>query len=240
MIPSMLRYPGETAENAIDAQEQVKLVKRGSNSDQVALTTAATDVPIGVIGSSRSAGQEIQVLGDGFYQVIADGAVSQGDRLVPSGSTDGAVQASEDKSETFVGFALKAASDGDAFWAYIEVRPDDLIRIMETIDTGSEGDQATDAFDVDLQQNLQDSDRWIVKALEDDGSLSTDIQISSQGNETFVTAGGNAREIFDLGGSGDATIRFLDSSGTKTADVHIVLIPVNEEGREEQFTLTYS
>lgn len=239
MIEPFERLAGYKAENDIDVEQATKLVKRGSAKDQVAKTTSATDGVIGVAVSSRSSGERIKVMGPGFYEGIAEGSISQGDRLVPSGSTDGAVTASDDVTETFVGYAREAASDGDKVIYEFRLKGGD-VRKFDSIDTGSEGDQTSDAFDVDFTQNLAAADDWLVEVYDNNMDASSNVQISSQGSGSLQTAGSQDSAIAQLASDGTETLRFTDSSGSLSATVHVVCTPLNGEGVVEEFDLTYS
>lgn len=239
-LPRELQLTGRKAE--VDMSEPGLLVKDGTGDREYDLTSDPTDVPFGYTPSGIQQGQYegIAVTVGTVVLLNLDGSCSALDRLVPSGTTDGYVTASDDVTETFIGLALQSQSDGDevpVLWLHRTRGPQREL----TLSPGSEGDQVSDAFDIGLSQNLAAADRWMVRAFSQDGSRATDIEFSLQdGNGTEVNSAGNDLLIFDLHTDGTETLRALDGSGALAADVELVFTPLDGEGNEVHQTLTYA
>jgi hypothetical protein len=92
------------------------LVKIGSDADHVAVTTANTEIPLGVCDDEASAAEDnvnIQILGNkqGTILMVAHAAIDAGDMLVPAAA--GRVQTIDGLSSVttyIVGRALNAAT----------------------------------------------------------------------------------------------------------------------------------
>lgn len=114
---------GFKAENDIGDQDPYYLMKYGTASDEVAKTTSTTDSVLAVSQAGMDSGQYLPLQYAGVTKLRADGSISQGDELAPSGSTDGEVisTSSANTGDTIVGEALEDASDGDVFRAIVYV-----------------------------------------------------------------------------------------------------------------------
>lgn len=238
-LPRALSISGRVAEE--DMGEPGYLVKEGTGAENFQLTDAVDDRVLGYTKTGLRTGQHGAVVTVPGSVVLLhnDGAVTQGDRMAVSGTNDGHVTASEDQTDTFVGYALQDAGAGEEVQVLFLANVDEPARAL-SVATGSEGDQATDAFDVDLTQNLAAADRWLIEVYDNNLDPSSNVQISSQGSETLVSATDQDAAIVDLSADGTATLRFTDSSGTLSADVHVECTPLNGDGEEKQFTLPYS
>lgn len=243
-VPRPLTIPGRTAEEAMS--DPAVLVKEGSGTTNFQMTDSATDRVLGYTRTGLESGQHgaiVSAIG-GAPLMFADGSISQGDRLAVSGSgggKQGYVKASEDVTETFVGYALQDANDGEEVRVLYQAGLTGPIRELTTT-PGSEADQVANAFDIGLSQNLAHDDRWKVQALSDDGTAATDIHFSLQdGNGTMHTGTPeNGVAEFTLHTDGTETLRALDNSGAINGDVHFEYEPVNGEGVAHSETLTYS
>jgi hypothetical protein len=236
------RIPNLRAENDIDVELAEKLVRRSdaNPATHVALADDPADDVIGIVGTSRDTGKYIQVLGQGYYEFLADGSGSRGDRLTPTGTTDkeGYVQASDDPAHTFCGYALHDFSDGDLVHAEFRVREHTPALALTP---GSEGDVVADAFDIGIQQTPAETGKWEAVAYSQDGTVATDIDFSLQdGDGTEINASGSQRLIFELPADGQETLRALDGSGAIAADVELVVRPLDADGAAIHETLTYS
>lgn len=241
-LPRGLSIAGRTAEE--DMGDPALLVKDGSGSENFQLCTGASDDVLGFTKTGLRSGQHGAVVTAVGTVVLlhADGSISQNDPLAPSGS--GGSKAGYAKShgggeETFVGIALQGASDNDEFQALFLAGTDRGVRSLSE-DTGSEGDQVSDAFDVDLTQNIAAADDWLVEVYDNNMDASSNIQITSQGSGSLQTAADQDSAIARLHTDGTETLRFLDSSGSLSATVHVVCTPLNGDGEVKQFDLTYS
>lgn len=239
-LPSELLLKGRKAE--VDMSEPGLLVKDGTADNEFDLTSSTTDTPLGYTPSGLQAGQyeDVTVTVGTTVLLNIDGSCSAFDRLVPSGTTNGYITASDDPADTFIGYALQSASDGDevkVLWLHRTRGPQREL----TLSPGSEGDQVSDAFDIGLSQNLAEASKWMVRAFSQDGSRATNIQLSLQdGNGTEINSSGNDLLIFTLHTDGTETLRALDGSGSLSADVELVFTPLDTEGEAVHETLTYS
>lgn len=94
---------------------QYRVVKLDSTEGRVIVTSAITDSAVGVsMQSASAAGELVPVQQFGKAKVVASGAVSIGDQVMPTGSGSGkCVTASGATAKSF-GVALTAANaDGD-------------------------------------------------------------------------------------------------------------------------------
>lgn len=233
------RLPGRKAQE--DLSEPSLFVKEGSANDEIQLCDDPADDALGFVPGSKKSGQFADVLPRGVGMFFVDGGVSKGDPLALTGTSNkhGYVQQYTDQAHTFVGYATQAASDGEEVLAIVDVFATGPVRQL-SITTGSEGDQTADAFDVDLDQNLPHDDDWLVEVYDNNMDPSSNIQITSQGSGSLQTAADQDSAIARLHTDGTETLRFLDSSGTLSATVHVVCTPLDSEGEVREFDLPYS
>lgn len=241
-LPRSLSIAGRTAEE--DMGDPALLVKEGSGTENFQLTTGSSDRVLGYTKTGLRSGQHgavVTAVGS-ICLLHADGAISQGDELAPSGaggSKAGYVTTHGGGEDTFVGFALQAASDNEEVKVLFLAGVDRAARSL-SVSTGSEGDVATDAFDVDFTQNIAAADDWLVEVYDDNMDPSSNVQISSQGSGSLQTSASQDSAIARLHTDGTETLRFKDSSGTLAATVHVVCTPLEGEGEVKEFDLTYS
>jgi hypothetical protein len=99
-----------------------RLVKLDSTAGQVVVTSAITDVAIGVATQSATSGDNVPVQVFGKAKVVASGAVSLGDQLMPTSSGSGKVVTAAGATAISCGVALQAAgADGDTIEALLAV-----------------------------------------------------------------------------------------------------------------------
>lgn len=95
------------------------LVKIGSDISHVAVTTAATEIPLGVVNDEASAAEEnvnVQLLGQkqGTVLMVASAAITAGDLVVAAANGKIATLSGSAGTYYIVGRALNAATtDGD-------------------------------------------------------------------------------------------------------------------------------
>jgi len=243
-IPQGLKIQGRQSEE--DMPDASMLVKEGTGNSEFTPTVDPADEVLGYTNTGLKQGQHGAIVsGLGSVTLLmADGAVAKGDRLAPSGAGGakaGYVKASEDVTETFVGYALQACSDGEEFLAVYLGRADEPERILSAT-PGAEGDAVADAFDIGLDQNLASTDEWTVEAFSDDGTRATDIEFSLQDGNGSMVLGTNTNgvAIFQLHTDGTETLRALDGSGALAADVHLVFRPVDGDGRTLRETIAFA
>lgn len=93
---------------------QNRLVKLDSTAGQVVVTSAITDAAVGVATVSASSGDLVSVQCVGVAKLVASGAVSLGDEVMPTASGSGKVVTSSGATARSIGVALEAAgADGD-------------------------------------------------------------------------------------------------------------------------------
>jgi len=241
-LPTSLRISGRSSEE--DTDHPGLLVKEGTGDEGFQLTDSVTDRVLGYLTMGVRSGQyeSVKTAQGAVVLLKNDGSVSQGDRLAPSGSGGakaGYVKSSEDVTETFVGYALQAANDDEEVQVLVLANVDAPNRSL-TVDTGAEDDVVSNAFDVDLTQNLAAADDWLVEVYDDNMDPSSNIQITSQGSGSLQTAASQDSAIARLHTDGTETLRFMDGSGTLSATVHVECTPLNGDGEVKQFDLTYS
>lgn len=96
--------------------KQYKVVKPGTNSNEVVLSSAATDKSIGVLQNApvQNEAANVRMLnGGGTTRVVAGGSISKGAYL--KADSNGDVVSTTTAGDVIVGQALEDADDNDEF-----------------------------------------------------------------------------------------------------------------------------
>lgn len=92
-----------------------RLVKLDTTTNQVVVTSAITDLAIGVaLEAATAVGDNVPVQIFGKAKVVASAAVTLGDQLMPTAAASGKVSTAAGATAKSIGVALQAAgADGD-------------------------------------------------------------------------------------------------------------------------------
>lgn len=102
-----------------------QLVSASTAADNTVIvtTTANPERAVGVALGTALSGDHAKVLTSGVGICIADGTITRGDKLKPSGSTDGRVVTVSGSSDLIVGSALASTTSGNTFDCLIGTTP---------------------------------------------------------------------------------------------------------------------
>lgn len=125
LLPTDDQPRGPVRLTAGEALTRGQLVSASTSADNtvVKTTTANPERAVGVALADTLSGDTVKVITQGVGVCIADGTISRGDKLKPSGSTAGRVVAVASSSDLMVASALAGASSGSAFDCLIGTTP---------------------------------------------------------------------------------------------------------------------
>lgn len=240
------------ADKGNDAEEDLSeylLTKRGATNEDIALADTQGERVVGVARGDYDSGQKASVCLYGREKVLADGSISQGDKLVASGSTDGRAIAAKNAStgDKVVGHALQDASSGKWFWAV--VYPEKDHRPVREV-SATVGSESSDTITISYAQELSRADQVLVELMEDAGSdtglqlvadaSGTGQDLSVGANGTADTTGTSKRLLASFDANGDLDVDVNDNSGSLSADRYVRLIPQDGRGTSLMTKVTFS
>jgi len=91
------------------------LVKLNTTADEVIVTSAITQVVIGVALNAAAAGESVAVQTHGIAKCVAGASISLGAQVMPEASGAGDVVTAAGATAISCGIALAAADEGDIF-----------------------------------------------------------------------------------------------------------------------------